>query len=852
MKTNKFTIEKKWFLEGPSRYSNESVYRFKAPSYFIQLKEAERILNKYKIRKDDILLSHNDRVSSWELAVKIIFRLTVLPLTFFDESKIDRDSSLVVFDVLSKELGSAISEEAEKLVNSGFTSEILSVIEKIKLIYGKQHLNPILSRYIAEAKKRNIPCITLMKNPVILQLGYGKKAKKVWSALTSKTTRIGAKLTANKHVLNTLLNKLDIPVTISKVLQNEDDLKILLQEMPLPVVIKPADSTVGKGVSLNIRTLAQAKRAYKTARKISKKVIMENQVDGTYYRLAFVDGKMIACAKSFPVKIIGDGHKTVKELIEEENKKPYRQAEDKNKSFYKIEITDKLKAILSFQEMKLSSLVPKDQEVMLSFSGADGGEWIEDNSSVHSENIKLIQRALHFSELDVAGVDVISPDISIPFRENGGKILEINAGPDTNIHANVNQGEKIIIERAILNYLFSEDENGRIPIVSITGTNGKTTTAKLLAFLLQDPSRRTIGLTTSDNKYINSDLVSIGDKSGFLSAQSLLMNNQIDIAILETCHILGIDKRGLGYDWSDASIITNLSGDHVGTFCTRTEDELFAIKSVVAKRTKKNGYLILNADDPKVVQMARFTQAKIAFFALSRENEFIQKNLEQRLPVYYAENNCFYEENNGIKTKLADIKDIQIAHSGEATFNLYNTLGSLAATRLVFGDMVSLDEMQEKLKVFGKDFGYNPGRFNIIQKDGFKVIIDYAHNHDGYKNTIKLAKKIKHSRFIGVIKSAGDRPDNFIRELGAIAGQNFDYIYIKDPSAEKIRGRQKGEVASLLKEGVLTSEFQKENIRIILDESEAVKTALMSAKPGDLILIFAHNIPETIEQVQNF
>jgi cyanophycin synthetase len=477
---------------------------------------------------------------------------------------------------------------------------------------------------------------------------------------------------------------------------------------------------------------------------------------------------------------------------------------------------------------------------------------VEENQIIHLENEKLIRRALTFAELDIAGVDVISPDISVPFEENGGKVLEINAGPDTNIHANVNQGEKIDIENSILDYLFPRPRTGRIPIISITGTNGKTTTSKLIAHIIGDPSRWTVGLTTSDNKFINGALVAKGDKSGFLSARSLLMNPEIDVVILETCHILGIDKRGLGYDWSDASVITNLTGDHVGTFCTRTEQDLFDIKSVVAERTKKNGFLILNADDPNVVKMAQRTSARVAYFSLRHENPLIRENKKKRQPVYYLKDKKLWEENGSKKKELAKLSQIPITFSGKALFNIQNCLGALAAVRLIFGNKVTLEEIQKKLSTFGSHFQYNPGRFNLIKKKGFGVVVDYAHNPDGYSKTIELAKKIPHKRLVGVIKSAGDRPDDFIQKLGRISGENFDYIFIKDPSEEKIRGRKKGGVSNLLLEGVLSAGFSRKKIEIYHEEKRAVHKALEKCKQGDLLVIFAHEIESVINQVNKF
>jgi len=845
-------IAKRWFLEGSNRYADSPIFRAEVTKNITTVPEGEKKAARYGTSLSRLGINKKSSVSSWELAIKLSMHLSKIPLAFYEESDaVSKQNSLVAFDCFSKNLGMEIVNEAKKMINSSFNRSFSKSASRLEHLHEKQRFSPIMKRYIEVAKKRNIPYIPLMRDPAILQLGYGRNSRKVWSALTSKTTRFGAKLTANKYTLNSLLNKLDIPTSNSKMIPKESDLEMLLEQFDLPVVIKPADSTIGKGVSLNIQTFPQAKKAYRAARKISRRVIMESQIEGFYYRLAYVNWKMIANAKAYPAIIIGNGKDKIKKLIDKENKQPYRQEKDKNKSFYKIVLTDKLKTILSFQGLTLNSIPTHKREVMLSFSGADGGEWIEDNASVHPENVHLINRALKFAELDVAGVDVISPDISRPFRENGGKILEINAGPDINIHANVNRGEKINIEESIIDYLFP-DNNGRIPVISITGTNGKTTTSKLIAHILNDPSRWTVGLTTSDNKYINGNLVAEGDKSGFLSARSILMNPEVDVAVLETCHILGVDKRGLGYDWSDASVITNLSGDHVGTFCTLTHTDLFNIKSVVAKRTKPDGFLILNADDPQVAKMAALTKAQVAYFGLSKKNECLRHNIKAGNPAYYLENEAIWEEYKGEKTLLSNLKDIPITFNGQAEFNIYNTLGAIAAVRLLFRNKITLSTLHEKLRTFGNALSSNPGRFNIIKKADFEVIVDYAHNPDGYEKTIALAKKIKHKRLVGIIKSAGDRPENFVKELGKIAGQNFDLIYIKEPASEKIRGRKPGKTSQLLKTGVLSTGFPEDKIRIIPDELEAVAHAMKTAEKGDLILIFSHKINHVIDKIISY
>ncbi|KKQ57910.1 MAG: Cyanophycin synthetase, partial [Parcubacteria group bacterium GW2011_GWD1_38_16] len=513
-------IIKRWFLEGPNRYGDHPSFRIEVPARKVSRNFVLMKSKKLSLDAKDMVFSTKSDISSWMFSVKTLTRLAGIALEYHEHSAIQTGNVFVVFRADSAEIGNTIACEAAAWINSGFQKNVSPFVTRLKIAAKKYSTGPITGRYLLQAKRRGIPSIILAKEPNLLQFGYGRRLKKALSASTSNTSRIGSKITSNKNTLNVLLNKIDIPVSLSEKISNLSELYSLLKKFNLPVVIKPADSTEGKGVSLNIRDIGAAKKAYRRARKFSRNVIMENQIEGRYYRITFVGGKMIACAKASPACVIGNGRKKLSHLIREENAKPYRQTNNKDAAFYKIELTHKLKTILSFQGVDLNSIIPKMRKIFLSYSGVDGGEWIEDNASVHPENIDLIKRALLFAELDIAGVDIISPDISKPLASNGGKIIEINAGPDTNIHANVNRGKKIFVEKAILDYLYPYPEKGRIPIVSVTGTNGKTTTSKLIAHLINNPSRWTVGLATSDNKYINGELVAKGDKSGFLSARS--------------------------------------------------------------------------------------------------------------------------------------------------------------------------------------------------------------------------------------------------------------------------------------------------------------------------------------------
>jgi len=729
----------------------------------------------------------------------------------------------------------------EAIINDEYVDldDILYNLNRVKERY---ELGPSSKAIFDEAKKRGIP-VRRLGDDSILELGYGKYSRLVQAALTDSTSGIAIDIACNKQLTKQLLMENNIPVPYGDVANTVDEALEIARDIGYPVAIKPLDGNQGKGVVLDINSPEELEDNFHIPARYSHSVLVEKYIKGRDYRVLVINNKVSAVAERRAPEVIGDGIHTIRELIDMENKNDIR-GNGHEKPQTKIRLDSVALNYLEKNNLTEFSIPKAGQIVKLRENGniSTGGSSIECTEIIHPFNAKLAIEAAKIIGLDIAGIDITAEDISKPITECGGAIIEVNAVPGLRMHLYPTIGKSINVASDILDFLYPKGTPYSIPIIAITGTNGKTTTTRLIGHtLLLDGNK--VGMTTSSGIYIDNECILEGDNTGPLSARSVLSSKEIDVAILEVARG-GIIKKGLGYDLADVAVITNIGQDHIGLDGINTIEDLAFVKSLVLEAVKPDGYSVINADDKMAQYLMNRASGKLILFSRSYENEMINEHIQKGNIGLYVERGKIYICNNFEKIELIDIDSIPITFNGVLECNIEN---ALAASSALYGLGVSLDTIKKGLKTFKPDVSMNPGRFNIFDLERVKVMIDYGHNFEGYEEVGKFIKKLNVPRAIGIIGVPGDRLDDQIFSIGAKCGEIFSKIYIKED--RDLRGRRPGEVANILYKGLLSTNYNTQNIRIILSEVEALKTAISEAEDGDFITLFYEELNPAVELI---
>ncbi len=734
-------------------------------------------------------------------------------------------------------------EIVENICNGNEIGFIIERINKeLEKIISKHGIGPSTSAILESAAKRDVPVIPIDKDSCLYQLGYGKKQKRIAATITSATSCVAVDIASNKLQTNNILKDAGLPVPRGFIVEKAVELKELISRLGSPLVVKPYNCNHGNGVSLYINNWHDLKNAFYQAKKHSDKVIIEEYIKGNDYRLLLVDNQLVAAAERTPPHVIGDGKNTIKKLIDNINNYSYR-GEGHEKPLTRIYIDEIVSKYLSEQGYTINTIPDRGQVVYLRYNGnlSTGGTARDITAQVHPSNAELAVRAARVIGLDIAGIDIIAKDIRVPLVQQDGAIIEVNAAPGIRMHHYPLKGESRNVADDIIEYLFPND-NGRIPIISITGTNGKTTTTRILAQIFKN-KYDFVGFTTTDGTYVNEQCIMSGDNTGPISAKTLLKDPLIDIALLETARG-GIIRGGLGYQESDIGVIINISEDHLGVDGIETLEDLANIKSLIIETVRKTGRCILNADDKAVINLADRARAPIIFFSQKNNNVIIYNHCNNGgEAVYIKENNIIYQKSELKVIIYQDISKIPITVKGFAKHNIENVL---AATAVAISLGVNNECINKGLSSFGNDLTDNIGRLNVFQTVGLKVILDYGHNPAGFEEVFKFMKKIQGQRFVGVVGVPGDRSDQLIIRAGKIASNYLDVVYIKED--QDLRGRDTGEVAELIIKGLKNSHFKGYH-SYISKESEALKMALHNARSGDVIVCFYEKNPEELIRI---
>jgi cyanophycin synthetase len=724
-----------------------------------------------------------------------------------------------------------IAVEAVNALCRGEALDLAAGIEALRERAVDAALGPSTRAIVAAAERRGIPCLRLSEESSMVQLGWGVHQKRVQATLTSNTNEIAINIAADKHLAKALLREAGVPVPNGEVVESVEEALAAFHRLGGAVVVKPLDANHGKGVSVGLETGDQVRAGFERARDFRSRVIVERFLEGYDHRVLVVQGAVLAAARRSPPAVTGDGRRTVRELIESENANPLR-GEGHCAPLTRIPIDDAACDMLARQGLQIDAIAPRGMAVRLrGNANLSSGATAQDvTERMHPDVAAACVRAARKVGLDVAGVDVVCRDIERPLEEQGGGVVEVNAAPGIRMHEHPSLGECHRVGEAILQTLYPPGHNGRIPVVAVTGTNGKTTTALLIADAFEGAGRIT-GVATTEFIRINGQVVRRGDCTGYWSARTVLTAPEVEVAVLETARG-GILRRGLGFDRCEVAVVLNVEDDHVGQDYVQSLDELARAKRVVAEAASRA--VVLNAADARCVAMAPYVdeEARIIYFAMNDSNRVLLDHLERGASAVYLRHGMIMMAVGEHRVPLIEADRLGFALHGLAHHNVAN---ALAATAALWACGLDRAVMVARLAAFTCSVERNPLRMNLFTARGVDILLDYAHNAASYRALIGTARRLRPRRLVGVVAAPGDRRDDKLREIGAVCGTGFDEIVVYD--MDDLRGRRPGDSAGHIVRGALEAGARRDEVHTVLDVRSAASLALRHCSPGDLLVL---------------
>ncbi|MBF2087308.1 MAG: cyanophycin synthetase [Synechococcales cyanobacterium K44_A2020_017] len=750
----------------------------------------------------------------------------------------------VVFEYIDEQVGRYAGRAAvrmcQSIINEGVypAEELEQDLVDLRDLWAKASLGPSTENIVKEADERGIPWVQLGARAMI-QFGHGVNQRRIQATLSNGTGILGVELACDKEGTKSILKDAGVPVPRGVVIYYLDELKDAIDDVGgYPIVIKPLDGNHGRGITININSWEEAEAAYDAAQKTSKThaVIIERYYLGQDHRVLVINGQVVAVAERVPAHVIGDGRSTISELVEEVNRDP-RRGDGHANILTRIEVDRTTWQLLDRQGYTLDTILSEGEVCYLRATAnlSTGGIAIDRTDDIHPENVWLAQRIAKIIGLDIAGIDVVTTDITRPLREVDGVVVEVNAAPGFRMHFCPSVGLPRNVAAPVLDMLYPPGSSSRIPIVAITGTNGKTTTTRLIAHIFRQ-TQKVVGYTTTDGIYINDYVVERGDTTGPQSAQVILQDPTVEVAILETARG-GLLRSGMGFRDCDVGVVLNVAADHLGIGDIDTVEDLAHLKSVVVETARPNGYAVLNADDPLVSAMAKRVKAQVAYFSMHPDNELVRSHTQQGGLAAVYENGYLSILKGDWTLRIEQAINVPLTMHGRAPFMIAN---ALAASLAAFSQGVSIDQIRAALHSFQASVDQTPGRMNLFNLGDFHALIDYAHNPASYEALGSFVRNWPGDR-IGVVGGPGDRRDEDFVTLGQLSASIFDRIIVKED--DDTRGRPRGSAANFIIDGIrhVNPEFPYEEI---LDEVTAVNTALDAAPSGSLVVI----LPETVSR----
>jgi len=763
----------------------------------------------------------------------------------------------VIYAYSDESVGLAAGELAVRLINHliepdpdfDFDAEL----ERFILRGERSAFGPSTQALVDEAVSRDIPFLRL-NTASLVQLGQGVHQQRIRATMTSRTSSVAVDVAGNKELTLSLLSAAGLPVPRSQSVRSVEEAVRVANRIGYPVVVKPLDGNHGRGVMLNLADARAVRDAFPLAQAESRRgdVEVETFITGRDYRCLVVDGKIAAIAERVPAHVIGDGRSTITELVERTNADP-RRGVGHEKVLTRIRVDQAAIDLVAAQGYAMEDVPADGVLVKLTLTGnmSTGGISIDRTFEAHPENVEIAEEAAQVVGLDIAGIDFIAPDITQPVRETGGGICEVNAAPGFRMHTHPTVGDPQYIAKPVIDMLFPPGAPSRIPIVAVTGTNGKTTTSRMIAHIFKGIGRR-VGMTSTDGVVIDERLVIRSDASGPRSAKMVLQNPRVDFAVFEVARG-GILREGLGYERNDVGVVLNVQPDHLGLRGIETLEDLADVKAVVVEAVPRNGFAVLNADDPLVRGMRRRCSGRIVWFTMAEPGSEIRT---------YVDDHC-RRGGRAVVLEHSDIGDMVVVKEGRRTMQLawthllpatfggravMNVQNAMAAAAAAFAAGASLHDIRQGLRTFSTNYYLAPGRLNEVSVEGRTVIVDYCHNAPGMRmlgdfvdktgDAMDAVNEFGRVSRIGVIATAGDRRDDDMRELGQVAAHHFDVVIVREDA--NLRGRSRGDVANLVADGVrsvMRTGVRCKQVEVVLDELAATRHAITRSNPGDLVVI---------------
>jgi cyanophycin synthetase len=716
-------------------------------------------------------------------------------------------------------------------------------VEDARHIADRSELGPSTRAIVEAAARRGIPWRRVGAGSLV-QLGYGRHRRHVQAAVSDRTPLIAADVACDKELTKRLLEAAAIPVPRGVLARTEAEACEALEDLEPPLVAKPLDGQQGKGVSLGLRTADEVAAAYRHARAFSSSVLVEESLTGRDFRVLVVDGRMVAAAERIPAHVMGDGEHTIRDLVEIANRDP-RRGEGHARPLTRIEIDEASLASLSRRGYTPESVPPAGERVVLHQNAnlSKGGTARDVTDEVHPSVARMCERAARTIGLDVCGVDVVTEDISRPLERGRGGVVELNAAPGLRMHLSPCEGAPRDVGAAVVEMLYPEGAPSRIPIVAITGTNGKTTTTRMIGHTAASTGA-VAGVATTDGVWIGGECVAEGDLTGPYAAGLVLSDPAVEVAVLETARG-GIARRGLGWDWCDVAVMTNVQADHIGQDGIRSIDDLLWVKSLVAERVREGGTLVLNADDERLASLAdepRIARVpkQVVYFSLRESSVVVHRHLSRGGTAFFVRDGWIVEADPTGERRVAAVADIPATMGGAAEFHVANAIAAAAASRALG---IETERIAAALATFDHNAA-NPGRTNLFRVGAGHVLVDYGHNADGYRAVARMASRVASGRVTSVITLPGDRADEVLVEAARAAANGFDRVVISED--HDLRGRAPGELPRLLAETVRAERPDRECV-VMPDECAAVESEIARMGPGDLVVVFYEKLGPILE-----